>query len=115
MQRTTSPTPRRFGQVIGLRADSAERYRRLHAEVWPEVLRTITACHIRNYTIFERDGLLFAYFEYHGTDWQADQARMAADPATRRWWEETDPLQRPVDSAGQGEWWVDMEEVFHHD
>jgi uroporphyrinogen decarboxylase len=29
---------------------------------------------------------LFAYFEYHGTDYAADMAKMAADPKTQEWW-----------------------------
>ena len=33
------------------------------------------ACNIRNYTIFYREGVLFAYFEYHGEDFAADMAR----------------------------------------
>lgn len=40
-------------------------------------------------------------------------AKMAADPMTQKWWKETDPCQEPVDSAGPGVWWADMEEVYH--
>ena len=36
--------------------------------------------------------MLFSYYEYIGTDHAADQARIAADPATQRWWQLTDPL-----------------------
>ena len=80
---------RRYGMVTGLRPQSIEEYKRLHAAVWPEVLATIRDCNIANYSIFLRtldDGrpYLFAYFEYHGTDFAADMAKMAADPATRR-------------------------------
>ena len=74
--------------VTGLKPESVEEYKRLHAAVWPEVLATITACNIRNYSIFVRtldDGrpYLFGYFEYHGADYAADMAKMAADPATQ--------------------------------
>lgn len=34
---------------------------------------------------------------------------------TQLWWRETDPCQEPVDSAPEGAWWTDMEEVFHTD
>jgi L-rhamnose mutarotase len=40
---------------------------------------------------------------------------MAADPRTREWWRLTDVCQQPVPSAGDGEWWAPMEEVFHTD
>jgi L-rhamnose mutarotase len=63
-----------------------QEYKRYHAGVWPDVLNMIRQCNIRNYTIYLKDGYLFSYFEYHGADYKADMARMAADPATRKWW-----------------------------
>ena len=59
------------------------------------MLATIAACKIRNFSIFlkEPENLLFAYWEYHGSDFAADAARMAADPVTRDWWALTDPCQ----------------------
>jgi L-rhamnose mutarotase len=106
---------RRVGTVIRLRPEHERVYRELHAAVWPDVLAQIARSNIHNYTIFLRDWLLFAYFEYTGTDYQADMAAMAADPRTREWWQLTDPCQRPVDSAAEGEWWAPLEEVFHTD
>ena len=76
---------RRFGQIIGLKSDQIEQYERLHAAVWPEVLAMISACNICNYTIFRHGELLYAYFEYVGDDYEADMAKMAADPKTREW------------------------------
>ena len=105
----------RYGMVIGVRPERLEDYRRLHAAVWPDVLKTIAECNIRNYTIFYRDGMLFSYFEYHGEDFQADMARMAADPTTQRWWDACKPCQVPLDDREPGEWWAGMVEVFHTD
>jgi L-rhamnose mutarotase len=106
---------RRFGRVIGLKPEDREEYERIHAAVWPGVLQTIAACNIRNYSIFRYGDLLIAYFEYHGDDWEADQATMAADPVTRDWWKITDPMQQPVPERAEGEWWHDLPEVFHTD
>ncbi|WP_033068238.1 L-rhamnose mutarotase [Thalassospira australica] len=107
----------RHGQVIGIGADAIAEYKRLHADVWPGVLAKISECNIRNYSIFlkEPENVLFAYFEYVGTDFEADMKKMAADPETQRWWTFCEPLQRPLDSRLEGEWWAEMEEVFHHD
>lgn len=107
----------RMGMVIGLNADKVAEYRQLHADVWPGVLAKISECNIRNYTIFlrEPENLLFAYWEYHGTDFQADAERMAADPETQRWWSVCKPCQAPLDSRAEGEWWAMMENVFHLD
>jgi L-rhamnose mutarotase len=81
--------------------------------VWPDVLKMITECNIRNYSIFHKDGLLFAYFEYTGKDFSADMDKMASDPKTREWWSVMEPMQQPVENRKPGEWWASMEEVFH--
>jgi L-rhamnose mutarotase len=104
---------KRYGQIIGIDPKSFERYKEYHAEVWPDVLKMIAECNMRNYSIFHKDGLLFAYFEYIGEDFEADMAKMAADPATQKWWEIMEPMQQPVENRKEGEWWANMEEVFH--
>lgn len=106
---------KRFGQMIGVDPQRFEEYKKYHAEVWPEILAMIKACNMRNYSIFLKDNQLFAYFEYIGTDFAADMAKMAADPKTQEWWSIMEPMQRPVDTRAPGEWWASMEEVFHTD
>ena len=108
-------TMKRFGQVIRLKDGAYADYKRYHAAVWPEVAEMIRLCNIRNYSIYEKDGFLFACFEYVGTDYEADMARMAADPKTREWWDVVKPFQEPLASRAEGEWWADMEELFHQD
>ena len=104
---------KRLGQVIKVRPEKLEEYKRLHAAVWPDILKLIRECNIQNYSIFYKDGLLFAYFEYVGDDFDADMARMAADPTTQEWWDIMMPMQEPVATRAEGEWWANMEEVFH--
>jgi L-rhamnose mutarotase len=106
---------KRYGQLIGLKPDRLEEYKVYHADVWPEVLSMIRECNIRNYSIFYRDGMLFAHFEYHGEDFESDMAKMAADPKTQEWWDIMEPMQEPWETRAEGEWWVNMEEVFHVD
>lgn len=107
----------RVAQIIGLRPAEIERYIEIHRAVWPDVLAMIAACNIRNYSIFLRrpENLLFAYCEYHGTDYAADMDRMAADAKTQEWWQITMPQQRPLDSITEGQWWAPADEVFHVD
>ena len=110
----------RYGSVIGLRAEKLAEYRKLHAAVWPDVLKMIKTCHFTNYSIYLKkldDGqhYLFSYFEYVGKDFKKDMARMAADDETRRWWKETDPCQIPIPTHARDEWWSKMEVVFHTD
>ena len=106
---------KRYGHVIKVRPEKLEEYKRLHAATWPGVLKTITECNIRNYSIFYKDGYLFSYYEYVGEDYEADMAKMAADPVTQEWWKHTAPCQEPLETRKPGEWWAEMEEVFHHD
>ncbi len=111
---------KRYGSVIALNPDKIEKYKKLHAAVWPDVLKMIKDCNIRNYSIYLRqldDGqhYLFSYFEYTGTDYAADMARMAADQTTQEWWACCIPCQKPLENRAEGEWWANMEEVFHQD
>lgn len=108
---------KRMGFVLGIRPEAIAEYKRLHADVWPSVLAMIARCNIRNYSIYlrEPENLLFASFEYHGEDFAADSAIMAADPETQRWWSICGPMQVPLESRAEGEWWAPMEKVFHVD
>jgi L-rhamnose mutarotase len=86
--------------------------------VWPGVMKKITACNIRNYSIYLHqldDGnyYLFSYFEYVGNDYAGDMKKMAGDPLTQQWWKLTDPCQQPVKNHKNKEWWTQMQEVFH--
>ena len=110
----------RCGSVIELREDKIDEYKRLHAEVWPGVLAMIRECNIHNYSIYLRrlpDGkhYLFSYFEYTGTNFEADAAKMAADPTTQKWWDVCKPCHVPLPDRAEGQWWAEMEEVFHYD
>lgn len=109
--------PKRYAMVTGLRPEKEIHYRKLHAEPWPSVIAKIKECNIRNFSIHRTmiggKPYLFAYFEYVGGDFEADMAKMAADPETQRWWKETDPCQRPLPEAlAKGQIWTMAEEVF---
>ncbi|MBA7473946.1 L-rhamnose mutarotase [subsurface metagenome] len=104
---------KRYGQVIRVKPDKLEEYKRYHANVWPEVLSMIHECNMRNYSIYHKDGYLFAYFEYIGDDFDADMTKMAADPVIQKWWDICKPMQGPLETRADGEWWANMEEVFH--
>ncbi|WP_029059287.1 L-rhamnose mutarotase [Stappia stellulata] len=104
----------RMGLCIGLKAGQVARYRDLHAAVWPDVLSAISHANIRNYSIFlkEPENLLFAYWEYVGTDFEQDMQVMRDTPVMQDWWKICDPLQQPLATRGEGEWWALMESVF---
>ncbi len=106
---------KRYGQVIKVKPDKVDEYKKLHAAVWPEVKKMIAECNIRNYSIYFKDGFLFSYYEYVGNDYDMDMKKMAADPTTQKWWKVCEPCQDPLENREVGEWWANMEEVFHQD
>lgn len=105
----------RHGQVIRLKPGVLEEYKKYHAEIWPGIASMITQCNIKNYSIYHKDGFLFAYFEYTGDDFEGDMNKMAADPLTQKWWDLMKPMQEPLATRDEGEWWAEMEEAFHQD
>ena len=106
---------RRFGQILKVRPEHEAEYIRYHEAVWPSVLDLIRECNIQNYSIFLRDHLLFAYFEYIGDDYAADMQKMAANQAMQRWWAIMEPMQDALATCTAGEWWAKAQEVFHTD
>jgi L-rhamnose mutarotase len=103
----------RLGRVIGLKSEKIEEYKKYHAEVWPEVLDKITEYNIHNYSIFYRDGMLFSYFEYTGSNYEEEMQKMASEPVVCKWRELMAAMQVPL--YENGKLWTDMEVVFHHD
>lgn len=103
---------RRFCQRAWLKPEKVDEYRRLHANAWPGVLKTIEDCNLRNYRIDLLDTLVVSTFEYVGDDYDADMRRMEADPITQEWWTHTKPcFLRHEDDV----YYEDMEEIFRFD
>jgi L-rhamnose mutarotase len=103
---------KRIGSLIRVRPEFEERYIILHKHTFPGVLAQIHRAHIRNYSIFFKAGILFSYYEYVGNDFTQDMAGIGEDQTTREWWKLTDPMQEPLETRKEGEWWATMEELF---
>ena len=106
---------RRMGMVIGVRPEKIAEYKALHASPWPEMDEALSAANIRNYSIYlrEPENLLFGYWEYAGSDFEADMKALGEMAVTKRWLALTDPCQARLKSAADGEWWAFMPEVYH--
>lgn len=107
----------RMGMVIGIKPEDIIEYKKLHANVWPAILERLKKSNISNYSIFlrEPDYLMFGYWEYTGSDFEADMAAIENDPETQKWWKVCGPKQVPLESRDEGEWWASMENVFFLD
>jgi len=110
----------RYGAVIGVKPEKLEYYKSLHAHPWPAVNEAVSKANITNYSIYltqfdDGQWYLFGYFEYTGDDFEKDMQILADHGEVKRWWKETDPCQTPLESRPEGQWWKDMEEVYHLD
>lgn len=103
---------KRFGKIIQLKEDKAEEYKALHRE--DGIRDLLSANNIQNYNIFLHrlpDGNLyeFAYFEYVGTDFEKDMARLSSEPRNVEWHRLCDPMQTPLPGS---KGWSEMEHIF---
>ncbi|KAI6123226.1 hypothetical protein EDD16DRAFT_1567727, partial [Pisolithus croceorrhizus] len=104
---------KRICQIIKLKAEFAEEYRRLHANVWPDVLAALGKHHITDYSIshYPPLQLLIATFKYTGDDFERDMEAIGEDEETRKWWEITDRMQESFNDGAYGSgkeisWWT---------
>jgi len=104
--------PERYSFVIGLKPEKMAEYKKLHAETWPEILELIEQSNIRNYSIHLGEPEE-AYFEYVGQDLDKDMEAMAEHEVMQKWWKLTDGCQIPCPTREEGEFWMQLEEVFY--
>jgi L-rhamnose mutarotase len=78
-------TMQRVAFRLWVQPDRLDEYKRLHQEVWPELLADMRAAGIRNYSIFADGPELFGYLECD--DWESTSAALAQSDANRRWQE----------------------------
>jgi L-rhamnose mutarotase len=83
--------------TMSVAIEHLESYERMHAQVWPVLLRELERTGWTNYSLFLRDdGLLVGYLET--PDWDAAQQAMASTEVAGRWSREMDRLVVPGSS-----------------
>ena len=107
-----------FGQIGRIKPECIAEYCRLHevdvyTEKWAGVLQLIRDCNIQNYNIFIEDDVVFGYYEYIGEDYEADMAKMAADPLNQEWWSHTRPCFTKYKADSPEAFYTDMKQIFH--
>jgi L-rhamnose mutarotase len=94
--------------MTGLRPEKEADYRNFHSHVWPGVISAIGDSGIPRFDLYLiefGDALYLVYsFDYRGTDFDGDMAKMAANPVNKRWWKFTDACQSPLPQTKKGIW-----------
>jgi L-rhamnose mutarotase len=112
----TQTKVKRVGMVTGLKPEKMAEYKELHADSNHGVRDLLTKYNMRNFSIYlhQIDGKWyeFGYYEYVGDDFEADMAKLDAEPRNKAWLQICDPMQMPL--KGEKSWAV-MEEVYHND
>lgn len=106
---------KRVGEVVMIRPECLEKYKAYHANPFPGINEMLKTCHIQNYSIYQRGDYMFSYYEYVGNDYEADMAKLAADPVSQQWEVLMQSLMLPLPDRKEGEFWAGMEEVYHLD
>jgi L-rhamnose mutarotase len=115
-QKTGVKTIKRVGQVIGLKPEYIEEYKKLHADSNPGVRDLLRKYHIHNFSIFleQIDGKYyeFAYYEYDGDDLEADMKKLSEEPRNIEWLKICNPMQIPLPGANG---WKEMERIYFNE
>ena len=107
---------KRVGMVIGIKPEKIAEYKELHADSNAGVRDLLTKYHMDNFSIYlqEIDGKYyeFGYYEYTGKDFEADMAKLDAEPRNKEWLVICDPMQIPLKGHNS---WAEMELVYRND
>lgn len=104
---------KRFGFLLKVKKDKIDEYKKIHANVWPEMLEALSRCGWHNYSLFmQDDGTLFGYFETPNS-LQAAIGAMNNEEINTKWQEMMAPFFESPDGARADEILIELEEVFH--
>jgi len=104
-----------YGMALDLRDDPTliARYKKEHAQVWPEVLARLREVGVTEMKIYLLGRRMFMYCETKdGFDPAKDFARANDNPTYQKWDDLMRTMQERVAEAKPGEWWAMMQLVF---
>lgn len=98
--------------ITKLKPDMVQHYKELHDRIWPEVVALGHAAGLRNYSIHQVGTYLFSYFEYVGTDYEADMAWKNSHDIVKQWQTATAVC---FDWVTEDQKTIEPREIFHHE
>jgi len=106
-------TVKRVGMVVGIKPECIAQYKKLHADSNAGVRDLLTKYHMQNFSIYlqQIDGKWyeFGYYEYTGSDFKGDMAKLDKEPRNIEWLKVCDQMQIPLPGA---KGWTVMERAY---
>jgi L-rhamnose mutarotase len=112
----TNNEMKRVGMVIKIDSARIKEYIAMHADSSPGVRDLLEKYNLRNFSIFMTqldDGNFyeFGYYEYTGSNYEADMAALDAEPRNKEWLKICDPMQIPLKGEIS---WKKMKQVYYN-
>ena len=101
---------KRVAIFFKLKPAAKDEYKRRHDQVWPEVRDVLARSGIHNYSIWNHEEMLFAYFETE--DLKKAQEVMDSSEIFQKWRKYMEDVVLIDPASGQKEFF--MEQVFYH-
>ncbi|MBE6749809.1 MAG: L-rhamnose mutarotase [Ruminococcaceae bacterium] len=103
---------KRIATITKVKPGMLEAYKKIHDEIWEDVVAASHECGTRNFSIYNIGDYLFSYSEYIGDDYEADMKKKSEMPAIKRWKEATGAMLMPVNDEQAA---ILLPELFHCD
>lgn len=104
---------KRIGTITRVKPGMLDAYKKIHDEIWEDVVAASHECGTRNFTIFFVGDYLFSYSEYIGDNYEADMKKKSQMPAIQRWKAATGAMLTEVNEEVGG--CMVLPELFHCD
>ena len=103
---------KRFATLTKLKPGAKEQYKKIHDEIWDEIIAANDESNFHNFSIYIIDDYMFSYFEYTGSDYDADIKKKLSLPAIAKWRDFTGQY---TDFVKDGIKTIPLEELWHND
>jgi len=100
----------RVGIYFKLKPGTQEVYKKRHDEIWSEMAEVLNQAGIHNYSIWNHEEMLFAYFEVE--DFNSAQSVMGNNPVYIRWRKYMEDIIEFDQESGQKEFFMRL--MFYH-
>ena len=103
---------KRIATITKHKRGMKDKYKKLHEEIWDDMVQAGHEANMRNFSIFWYEDYLFSYFEYIGENYEEDMSKKNALPVTQKWRAETGAMTEFVIEDTK---LINLEEIWHNE